>query len=140
MSRTYFLSLLIAGLLWGGPAFADELPDCIDPQFQVEMTYCAGVDYEKADNELNALWPEVAAAAKERDEYVAEQAKSMGVPTTFEALLTAQRAWLKFRDAECEYQSYSFFGGTGQSMAGSLCLAQITQERIYQLRQALEER
>ncbi len=121
-------------------AFADELPDCTSPMDQYSMTYCAGVEYDVADHELNALWPEVVAAAKQHDEYIAEQARSMGVPTAFEALLAAQRAWLKFRDAECDYQSYAFFGGSGQPMVGSLCLAEVTRERIDQLRQRLEER
>jgi len=131
---------VLAVFVFAGSALADDLPDCIDPQFQAEMTYCAGVDYEDADKELNQLWPQVVAAAKERDEYVADQAKSMGVPTTFQALRTAQRAWLKFRDAQCEYEAYEAFGGTAQSMIGSLCLAQVTRERIYQLRQGMEER
>ena len=140
MSRTRFLSLFIAGLLGGGPAFADELPDCTNPQDQYSMTYCAGVDYDNADAELNRVWPQARAAAKRQDEYIADEARSKGVPTASEALLAAQRAWLKFRDAECEYQSYAFFGGTGQPMIGSLCLAQLTRERISQLREGLNDR
>ncbi|MEP3436636.1 MAG: lysozyme inhibitor LprI family protein [Hoeflea sp.] len=133
----WLLCLLLTG---AGPALADDLPDCIDPQDQYSMTYCAGVDYDNADADLNALWPEAVAAAKRQDEYIAEDARSRGVPTAFEALRTAQRAWLKFRDAECEYQSYAFFGGTGQSMVGSACLAQLTRDRIDQLREGLTDR
>ena len=56
------LGIGLAGLL-ATSALADEKPDCIDPQTQMEMTYCAGVDYEDADAELNALWPDIVAVA-----------------------------------------------------------------------------
>lgn len=123
-----------------GQLHAQDKPDCANPQDQYSMTYCAGVDYESADAELNRVWPQARAAAKRQDEYIADDARSRGLPTASEALLAAQRAWLKFRDAECEYQSYAFFGGTGQPMIGSLCLAQLTRERTEQLRQGLNDR
>ncbi|MCY0152538.1 lysozyme inhibitor LprI family protein [Hoeflea alexandrii] len=119
---------------------ADDKPDCIDPQTQMEMTYCASVDYEDADADLNALWPDVIAAAKLNDEYVADMARERGVPTTVEALRDAQRAWIRFRDAQCEFEAYEVFGGTMQPMVGSLCLARLTRERITLLSQALESR
>jgi uncharacterized protein YecT (DUF1311 family) len=133
------LGFCLASLL-ATAALADDLPDCIDPQSQMEMTYCAGVDYEKADADLNAMWPDVVAAAKANDEYVADMARDRGVPTTLEALRTAQRAWIKFRDAQCEYEAYEVFGGTAQPMVGSLCLARLTRERIQVLSYALETR
>ncbi|WP_394690378.1 lysozyme inhibitor LprI family protein [Hoeflea sp.] len=138
MSRR--LALFSLGLLCATPALPEDKPDCANPMDQYSMTYCPGVDYENADAELNRVWPQARAAAKRQDEYIADDARSRGLPTASEALLAAQRAWLKFRDAECEYQSYAFFGGTGQSMIGSLCLAQLTRERTEQLRQGLNDR
>lgn len=129
----------VAGLL-ATSALADDKPDCIDPQTQMEMTYCAGVGYEEADADLNALWPDIVAAAKQNDEYVADMARERGVPTTLEALRNAQRAWIAFRDAQCEYEAYEVFGGTMQPMVGSLCLARLTRERIEVLSHALESR
>ena len=127
-------------LVTGASVHAQDAPDCIDPQTQMEMSYCAHADYEDADKELNAVWPDVVAAARQSDEYVAEQARSMGVPTTLEALRSAQRAWIIFRDAQCEYEAYEVFGGTAQPMVGSLCLARLTRERIEVLRRAVETR
>lgn len=132
-------SMALALTLSGG-ASADEEIDCANPLDQASMTYCAGVDYEEADAELNAIWPAAVAAARRQDEYIADQARSMGLPTAVEALRNAQRAWIKFRDAECEYQSYAFFGGTGQPMIGSLCLADLTRQRIKQLQDGMAER
>lgn len=131
---------LVATLFLIGPALADERPDCIDPQTQMEMTYCASDDYQKADADLNALWPDIVAAARQNDEYVVDMARERGVPTTLQALRNAQRAWIKFRDAQCEYEAYEVFGGTMQPMVGSLCLARLTRERIEVLSRALESR
>ncbi|MDP3525254.1 MAG: lysozyme inhibitor LprI family protein [Hoeflea sp.] len=131
---------LCAYLMLGASASAEDLPDCIDPQTQMEMTYCAHLDYEEADKDLNALWPSVVAAARQNDEYVGEQAKSMGVPTTVEALRAAQRAWIAFRDAHCQYEAYEMFGGSAQPMIGSLCLAHMTRQRIEVLKQSVVAR
>lgn len=137
----------LAGLLAIGPltgaangVAAEDMPDCIDPQSQMEMTYCAGVDYEKADAELNAIWPDIVAAAKSNDEYVGDMARDRGVPTMVEALRSAQRAWITFRDAQCEFEAYEAFGGTAQPMIGSMCLARLTRERIEVLARILETR
>jgi uncharacterized protein YecT (DUF1311 family) len=133
------LGVSLAGFL-ATSTLADDKPDCIDPQTQMEMTFCAGVDYQEADAALNALWPDVLAAAKLNDEYVGDMARERGVPTTVEALRDAQRAWIRFRDAQCEFEAYEVFGGTMQPMVGSLCLARLTRERITLLSQALQSR
>jgi uncharacterized protein YecT (DUF1311 family) len=133
------LGVGLAGVL-ATSTLADDKPDCIDPQTQMEMTFCAGVDYQEADAALNALWPDVLAAARLNDEYVGDMARERGVPTTVEALRDAQRAWIRFRDAQCEFEAYEVFGGTMQPMVGSLCLARLTRERITLLSQALQSR
>ena len=90
--RWCWAGLLAIGLLTGAAngVAAEDMPDCIDPQSQMEMTYCAGVDYEKADAELNAIWPDIVAAAKSNDEYVGDMARDRGVPTMVEALRSAR--------------------------------------------------
>jgi len=49
-------------------------------------------------------------------------------------LKTAQRAWLGFRDAECDLQGSSVGGGSARSMVVSQCLATLTEQRVKQLR------
>jgi uncharacterized protein YecT (DUF1311 family) len=115
------LGVGLAGFL-ATSTLADDKPDCIDPQTQMEMTFCAGVDYQEADAALNALWPDVLAAARLNDEYVGDMARERGVPTTVEALRDAQRAWIKFRDAQCEYEAYEVFGGTACSRWLEACV------------------
>lgn len=141
MNRMFRVAVCAAALVFAaGASRAQDGDDvnCDDPVTQPELTYCAHLDYEAADADLNAIWPDVVAAAKLRDEDVAEMAKERGVPTTLEALRTAQRAWIAWRDAQCEYESYDVFGGTAQPMVGSACLARLTQDRVAFFKSVLE--
>jgi len=137
MLQMRLLLLVLANLLFASPALADDQPDCDNAQTQMEMTYCAGKAFEEADNTLNALWSEVARKAKRLDGENADLYAEREVPTSFEALRDAQRAWIEFRDRNCEYEAYEAFGGSMQPMLGSLCLEQLTIERVEHFRRYL---
>lgn len=101
------------------PAIAQE-PDCKDPQTQSDMTICAGRDYQKADKSLNASYSKIRERLAD-DEPVRK------------ALLEAQRAWIKFRDAECAFSTMGTEGGSIQPMLKAMCLTELTEQRIQQL-------
>jgi uncharacterized protein YecT (DUF1311 family) len=119
-------------ILMAAPAFADDSLDCKDPMDQATMTQCAGLDFEKADKELNALWPQFKADAEESD-------KDTGKHEYIDALLASQRAWITFRDAECALQAMAMHGGSGEPMLLYGCMARLTQERIKQLQTGASE-
>jgi uncharacterized protein YecT (DUF1311 family) len=48
-------------------------------------------------------------------------------------LLTAQRAWLAYRDAACEAHASPFEGGSLQPLIRATCLSEITAERTRML-------
>jgi uncharacterized protein YecT (DUF1311 family) len=52
-------------------------------------------------------------------------------------LKAAQLAWLKFRDAQCEFESVLNVGGTMYPMVLDFCLAGVTAARTRQLRESL---
>jgi uncharacterized protein YecT (DUF1311 family) len=115
------------------PAMADDKPDCTDPQDQNTMTLCAGLDYDKADKELNALWPSIKASAEENDK--SASAEDGGY---VKALMASQKAWLAFRDAECTWQGFQAHGGSMEPMLVNGCLAAVTKDRIKQLKENQE--
>jgi uncharacterized protein YecT (DUF1311 family) len=113
-------------------AIAQDPPlNCADPQYQAEMNQCAARDFAQADAELNRLWREVIAAARANDREVNREFDQQ--PTHEETLRRAQRAWVTFRDAHCEHESFEARGGSMQSMLYEGCRAALTQERIRQL-------
>ena len=131
--KRQILVALIAFCGCGAPAWADDPINCKDPPDQNSMTRCAGIEYDKADKELNALWPEVKAAAEDSD-----KAASAGEGGYVKALMASQKAWIAFRDAECTWQGFDSHGGSLEPMLVNGCLARLTQERIKQLKENQE--
>lgn len=122
------------------PATAQEF-DCSrrDDLPQSGLTVCAGEDFDKTDAELNALWPKLVAEAKRRDADMADFFRDRNVPTNEKALRAAQRAWIEFRDRQCELESYEALGGSMQPMLGAACKADMTQKRIAELSTLFDE-
>ena len=121
-------------LLVASPALAEEPLNCLDPQDQMSMTQCAGLDFEKADKELNAIWPALKVQAIEDDKN-----EGKGLRDTENALLESQRAWLTFRDAECKWQGFAAHGGSMEPMLVNMCSAKLTRDRIKQLQTGVSE-
>jgi uncharacterized protein YecT (DUF1311 family) len=87
---------------------------CADPQDQSTMNICAENDYQKADQKLTTLY------------------KSFRpVPAK---LKEAERAWIAYRDAECDFEGSFAEGGSMQPMLVSGCMATLTKERIATLK------
>jgi uncharacterized protein YecT (DUF1311 family) len=51
-------------------------------------------------------------------------------PEILKRLIAAERAWIAFRDEECNYQSSVALGGTGEGYAYTACLYKQTKERV----------
>ena len=129
MKNIWLLVLLVLG---SAMARADDGPDCKDPQDQNTMTACARVDFEKADQDLNTIWPKLKTDAEDSDKTTDKHEYS-------DALLASQRAWITFRDAECEWQGFEAHGGSLEPMLVAGCLARLTRDRIKQLQTGASE-
>ncbi|MCZ7851559.1 lysozyme inhibitor LprI family protein [Agrobacterium salinitolerans] len=114
------------------PVAAQE-PNCKEPQTQADMTICAGKDYEKADKQLNVDYQKLRKLLVERDK--AADADGKGAA---DALVTAQRAWVAFRDANCALSGFQARGGSMEPMLISSCLAEMSTKRADDLRQLSE--
>ena len=117
------LKALIASaiLLAALPAAAQQ--DCPDDS-QAGLNQCAGDAYKKADAALNAAYKQVMARLKDSE----AAAKS---------LVAAQRAWIAYRDAECDFMSSGVEGGSARPMIVAQCLEQLTTRRADDLKALL---
>ena len=113
--------LLLLAILAAAPAAA---------QTQRQIDADAARDYARADAALNVAYRAAVARARAAD---AEPGARLPNPGYQAALLTAQRAWLVFRDAECRNQGYSYFGGTMEWMTATYCKQELTEQRTKQL-------
>ena len=113
------------------PASPPSAPDdddgenpCPGANTQFDLNQCAARARDKADAELNKVYRELL-----KDTGAAERAK----------LRAAQLAWIKFRDAHCDYESVGNKGGSIYPMVFSFCLAKVTAGRVEQLREIMRE-
>ncbi|MFC4207792.1 lysozyme inhibitor LprI family protein [Vreelandella malpeensis] len=106
---TFFMTFAVAG---------ESETSCDDATTQANMNRCAGQAYQTADSDLNEAYQTLI----EPLEGDARQ-----------ALVTAQRAWIAFRDAECDYAAQGVAGGSAEPMVRNQCLTTLTRERTRTL-------
>lgn len=111
--------------------------NCADPTAQQEMNYCAARDFEKVDAVMNKQWKETAAIMKEEDRHLDRRVdRGAGY---FDTLLTAQRAWLSYRDAHCSSKGFGARGGSMQPFLATMCKIALTEDRTKQLQSLIEQ-
>src|SRR5262245_16129559 len=104
-----------------GVAYADD--DC-DGKTQLEINACHGQRRERADAEMNRVYP-AALKRLEKDKKASDKLKA------------AQRAWLAFRDAEVAARfptGASSENGSVYPMCTASALTELTEARTEQLR------
>ena len=95
-----------------------DAPDCIAPITQTEMNRCAYEDFLVANGAQ-------AAVLKGLDQGLAAPDR--------QRLRTAQRTWIAWRAAHCEFESGGSSGGSARELARWSCPAKLTRERIAAL-------
>jgi uncharacterized protein YecT (DUF1311 family) len=100
--------------LFGIPALAN----CLDLKTQADMNACAAAEFTKADAKLNAAYKKLVPLldAKQKAEVKA-----------------IQLAWIKFKEANCKFESSSAEGGSMQPLLRSTCLTNLTESRTKDL-------
>jgi uncharacterized protein YecT (DUF1311 family) len=119
-------------LLAAGAAHAEDV-DCDNAETQSDMTSCAQARYDDADKALNAQYKKTCAAMVALDDDLDGDMKGAE-----QALLKAQRAWISYRDAQCENYGFQARGGTMEPMLVAGCLADLTDLRTKELKELTE--
>jgi uncharacterized protein YecT (DUF1311 family) len=115
--------LLIAGLaVWPGARAAAA--NCAIAKTQYDLNVCADEAYRKSDAALNAAYQRIVVRLRDN-------------PPTLALLVTAQKAWIAFRDAECGFSASGESGGSILPMVTTICQDGMTKERLKDLRKYL---
>jgi len=99
-------------------AILRNAPGCAG-QTQADMNACAAESFRDADAGLNAAYRRITA-------------RLAGNPAG-RSLVEAQRAWIRFRDAECDLATSTSEGGSIRPMLMSSCMERLTQQRTAEL-------
>jgi uncharacterized protein YecT (DUF1311 family) len=98
---------------------------CSNAETQAEMNICAGQEYKTADAALNRVYQQLVAKLE---------------PEEKAQLKDAQTAWIKYRDANCEFVADQYKGGSMRPMIHGLCLADVTRNRTTELKAQIKDR
>ncbi len=117
-----FLSVaasLSASILFTASALrAQPQANCLNPTSNIEYKFCAYQDYLSADRRLNQVYQQITSSLSGGER---------------QHLVEAQLAWIKFRDANCNFEVYRNLGGTGYGGFLSNCLTRMTRARTVEL-------
>ncbi len=126
---------MILSLLAMAAAQADQPLNCANPITQADMNQCTAREFQRADDEMNRVWAEARAAMQRSDRETAEYRDPSDTrPGYYAALLESQRAWLRYRDAQCLIEGYAARGGSMEPMLVSGCQRALTVARTQALR------
>lgn len=131
-------SILFASLLFLG-VFANASVDsiraeegvCLDAAVNnAEIKQCIFSAYEKADQELNTVYQNIVSKLKNNE-------SDTDSSEILKRLVSAERAWIAFRDADCSLAATEMLNGSGESTINGSCLVEKTLNRIDELTKIL---
>jgi len=102
---------------------ASSQPDCGNASTTAAMRECAGMRYNKVEQELKAVRAQL---SQKLDE------------TGKAKLQAAQAAWVQFRKANAEFQADLVRGGTLAPLIQITVMADMTEARVAELKKALQ--
>ena len=101
----------------------------------IELKYCASLEYKAADAELNRVYRKLVKVVKDYD---AKTDTSLPTkPEAYRKLVDAQKAWIQLRDRDCDLESVTWLGGTGYGLVLTTCLTEHTRSRTEYLKKLL---
>ncbi|PDT02630.1 urease-associated protein [Rhizobium chutanense] len=126
------LNICLAGaaMLFAAHGASAQDVDCKNPQTQSDMTSCEQERHAAADKALNEQYKKTRAAMVAIDKDIDGDMKGAE-----KALVKAQRAWIDYRDAECDAFGFQARGGTMEPMLVAGCLAEETDKRTKELKE-----
>lgn len=124
-----------SGVLLPASVRAEEASVCADAQTTVEIGECVRKAYDRADAELNAVWKQAMATVARADYMAPKDRKAWK-----ETLLASQRAWVQFKEKDCEAVGYDWWGGSGASNAVVFCWLDHTTARTKDLKERYLDR
>ncbi|MCU0801488.1 MAG: lysozyme inhibitor LprI family protein [Rhodobacteraceae bacterium] len=113
-------------------AFAQDV-DCANQVTQIDMNQCAYQEFEAADAALNRVYAEAIAFLQASDREYPPAGESEEA-----RLRRAQRAWVAYRDANCDQAGFQMRGGSAEPLLVNGCLRFMTEARIAELRSVMQ--
>ncbi|WP_158219266.1 MULTISPECIES: lysozyme inhibitor LprI family protein [unclassified Achromobacter] len=111
-----------------GPVILDPLAECrnaIGDKPRTALARCLSDAQHTADKQMRQVYTDVEKDLRGID--------SAATPNAVQTLKEAQKAFLKFRDAECKRQGAAVMGGSGAGDIEAACVVRLTRWRTASL-------
>jgi uncharacterized protein YecT (DUF1311 family) len=146
MRLTAGVGALLLASIWGGsgvhaemsmgPGVLRYLEPCAGTVTNDQVKDCLAQQYRRVDEEINAVWPHVLKLIDSSSQMPPEARKQW-----HDNILTAQRAWVQYKDAECTGAApFKFYQSAQAEIEHLGCLVRLTALRLGELKEYLSYR
>ena len=124
-----FLRLFsLCALLCVMPACANDVTvDCANASSTLEINHCAKLELDEAERELNQAYQKLVKQLSQPD------TETDNYTELRQSLKDAQRAWIKFRELDCDTQFLLYGSGTIRTVAYLGCMRERAEQRTKEL-------
>ena len=119
--RLFTLAVLLVAFVANGSQ--TQKRDPCKGETTADMKLCSAGRYKLADDELNRVYRRLLAKLDDENHRT--------------TLKTAQQAWLKYRDTNCDFVSYLNRGGSIYSVVVTECMIDMTNSRRKELNEEI---
>jgi len=131
-----FLSIIF---LCGSSSFSQNKQiDCENAITQMEMNYCAKQSYEKAQKALDKIYNNLVKVIEEKQKDYDNEPQLTG-KNLLDLFQDSQNQWIKYKETAAGFNGAIYQGGSMQPLIYYNVLARITEDRIKELKDLLEE-
>lgn len=143
MRSIFAMLVILSATVSAHASQSEQMKSCMEENSStMGMKMCASDELELQESRMKSAIKKTMARL---DEYKTDKSLSAAEKSEMAAsnkvILTrlnkAQKAFLAFRTAECDYQSTSMLGGTGESLVVLACEASMTADRVDTLEKEL---
>jgi len=122
--KLFSLTMLLFVVVAGGHQTQKKDPCTEGGETTADMKMCTARKYKQADDELNKVYRELMLKLDDEGHKA--------------SLKTAQVAWLKYRDTNCDFESYLNRGGSIYSVVVGDCMTSMTISRTEELKEQIK--
>jgi uncharacterized protein YecT (DUF1311 family) len=122
------MAALVLLVLFVAPGAAEGQLDCNKAKSTLEINACLENDFQNADKALNETYQRFGAVLRNMEKF-----PPMTEGFLVNGIRNAQRAWIEYRDKNCNFYSNLAYGGSAAGTYYISCKVRMTREREAEL-------
>lgn len=135
--RLLMFLLIIPFFIFADSETEFDVAKCYDSASSNDaLNACASEDYALADQKLNQVYTKLIEQIKGNINPDAIEQSDAAIET-LNRLIASEKAWILYRDTQCNFEGTVMIGGEGESVVITGCLSRLTKERAKILEESI---